>query len=129
MKLSRLLPNTPEWEALLALGADEYIGVKEGCDFWAICKPEPIGVVAFEFIAPRIKETHFWVAPERRKRWWTREFYRLFLGIAFADADVMVAAVEDGSSSHRLVMGLGWEKYCQRGRVSYHQITRKACIK
>lgn len=125
MRLVRLDPTTPAWSALIALGAGEYLGEKPDTEFWAICAPEPIGVLGFEQLSGDACECDLWVRPDVRGRWWTRSFYSMLLGIGFAKAKTIIAAVMEGSASHRMVERLGWEKYCQQGGLSYYHICKE----
>jgi len=106
-------------------GASEYLGTGDDVELWAICTPELIGVVGFRLLRKRTKEAQLWVKPEKHKRWWTRDFYRLFQAMAFKDADVILALCEDGRPGDRLVASLGWKKYCQRDGIVYYLLTRE----
>lgn len=128
MRLVRIYPHSPEWSALIEMGATEFVGEKDASEFWAILSPDPIGVLGFEQISPEVCECELWVKPEVRGRWWSRSFYAMLLGIGFSKAETLVASVEPGSASHALVERLGWKKYCQQGELSYYRITRKDCM-
>jgi hypothetical protein len=125
MNLVRIVPQSPEWQSLAASGAGEFLGDKAGVELWAICREQPIGVVGFEQISDEVCEWHLWVIESVRGRWWTRSFYSMILGIAFSKASMLVAAVMEGSPSHRIVERLGWNKYCQRDGLSYYSICKE----
>lgn len=125
MRLTRLDPSMPEWSALIAMGAGDYLGEKPNTDFWAICGAEPIGVLAFEQLFGDACECHLWVREDQRGRWWTRAFYSMLLGIGFSKARMIIAAVEQGSASYRIVKRLGWEMYCQQSGLSYYRICKE----
>jgi len=125
MKLVRITPQSPDWPALLSMGAGDFLGEKNASEFWAICTPDPIGVLGFEQLTPDACECELWVRRDMRGRWWTRAFYSMLLGIGFARAKTIIAAVVEGSESHRIVERLGWKKYCQRGELSYYHIHKE----
>lgn len=126
MKLTRIDSKSTEWHLLLFMGAGEFMGDKPRTEFWAICMPEPIGVLGFEKLSDDACECDLWVTEDRRGRWWSRAFYAMLLGIGFSKSRAIIAAVEEGSASHRIVKRLGWKMYCQQDGLSYYQIHKES---
>lgn len=107
------------------MGAGDFLGEKDASEFWAILTPEPIGVLGFEQLTPDACECELWVKEDVWGRWWSRAFYSMLLGIGFSKAKTIIAAVEQGSASHRMVERLGWKMYCQQDGLSYYQIHKE----
>ena len=125
MRLARITPQSPEWTALISMGAGDFLGEKDGVELWAICTTGPIGVLGFEQVSDDVCECDLWVREDMRGLWWTRAFYAMLLGIGFSRAKTIIAAVEEGSASHRIVERLGWKMYCQQDGLSYYQICKE----
>lgn len=126
MKLTRISHSSPEWLLLFSMGAGDFLGEKDSTEFWAVCAPEPIGVLGFEQLSPDACECELWVREDLRGRWCTRSFYPMLLGIGFSKANTIIAAVERGSASHGMVKRWGWKMYCQQDGLSYYQIHKES---